>query len=497
MPKRLIQDYLKQPTLKWIASLCFMSCLLHLFYMQNASLLVEEAYYWNYAQHFDWGYLDHPPMVAVLIKFFTAIGGSNELSVRIGSLLCWFIAAFFSFKLSELFTKGSGIYSLLLLTILPYFFTQSIVITPDSPLIACWSATLYYLYHSLVLGKPRSWYKAGLWLGLGMLSKYTICLLALATFVYMMTRPEGRRWFLRKEPYVAAVIAVFVFSPVIYWNAQHEWVSFLFQSQRRFANVTSFNLPRVFALTLLFLTPVGCWSLLQLGLKKPTTLSSKRFLQTFTFVPWCFFAIHSLNHEINFNWLGPLFLAALPWISTVILEKESIWKAWRMSAIILLALYGTIFLLISLNPSEWVQQKLFIKVIAWDKLIKELNLVAQNVEGSARNKPVFLPLDNYPINSEIAFYQKQLQSQGLIKKSYSSSGAHLFNRDSLMYRFWTKNEPTLDRPLILISKEKWRFDDPEVTSRTEDISALSSVWSQGQGMGLKNIPYYYKVVKLK
>lgn len=63
--------------------------------MRHARLLVEEAYYWNYAQHLDWGYLDHPPMVAVLIKACTFLFGTNEFGVRSASLFCWFISAFF------------------------------------------------------------------------------------------------------------------------------------------------------------------------------------------------------------------------------------------------------------------------------------------------------------------------------------------------------------------------------------------------------------------
>ena len=71
------------------------SLILHLLCMSRASLLVEEAYYWNYAQHLDWSYLDHPPMVAVLIKIFTTILGTSEFSVRSASLFCCALPPFF------------------------------------------------------------------------------------------------------------------------------------------------------------------------------------------------------------------------------------------------------------------------------------------------------------------------------------------------------------------------------------------------------------------
>jgi dolichol-phosphate mannosyltransferase len=69
--------------------------LLRLMYLGNIELLKEEAYYWNYAQHLAPGYLDHPPMVALLISFGTLVFGNNELGVRFGAFICWFITALY------------------------------------------------------------------------------------------------------------------------------------------------------------------------------------------------------------------------------------------------------------------------------------------------------------------------------------------------------------------------------------------------------------------
>ena len=98
------------------------SLLIHLVCMISADLLVEEAYYWNYAQHLDFSYLDHPPMVALLIKFSTSIFGTNELGVRITSLICWLLTALFSYKLTRLINRNAAIYAVMLLAILPFFF---------------------------------------------------------------------------------------------------------------------------------------------------------------------------------------------------------------------------------------------------------------------------------------------------------------------------------------------------------------------------------------
>ena len=469
--------------------------------MSQARLLVEEAYYWNYSQHLDWSYLDHPPMVALLIKIFTSLLGTNEFTVRSASLFCWFVSAFFSYKLCELIQYQSGRYALLLLATLPFFFFQSIVITPDVPLLSCWSACLYFLYRSLILKQARCWYGAGLCLGLGLLSKYTICLVALAAFSYVISQASSRFWLRRKEPYLGLLLAFILFTPVLYWNAQHDWASFIFQSSRRFNSTTSLNIHNLAWMVLFFITPLGVWGLGSLAKKNKVCpdLSEhrKKFLQYFTFIPLTFFALFSLNHGVNFNWSGPLFLALLPWLAVLIQNNAYKKCLWFAMSLFLLIVYSGVLLVINFNKSEFIQQKLLIKVIAWDDLIQKLYTVAADQEQKNHLPVIFVPLDNYPINSELAFYQQQLLKKGLISKLYPTSGAHIFNRESLMYRYWSNNENLSGALLILLSKEPWRFDDPGVTKGLSASSELKQVWSLGQGQNLKNIPYYYKIARIK
>lgn len=478
------------------------SLLLHLFCMTKTHLFVEEAYYWNYSQHLDFSYLDHPPMVALLIKLSTTLLGLNEFAVRSANLLCWFVMALFSYKLTELIHRGSGIYSVLLLAILPFFFLQTIIITPDVPLLACWSASLYCLYRALVLQERHYWYWTGLWMGLGMLSKYTIALLGVTTLFYMVTVPAARSIFKRKEPYFCTLIVIVLFTPVIYWNATHAWVSFIFQSTRRFSETASTHIFYLLGLTLFFLTPLGLFSLATLNKKKSVVrewinFETQRFIQMFTLAPLGFFVLFSLNHEIKFNWIGPIFLALTPWIAVLMTHIQKQRKGWFNTAFIILICFSTVLLTICYNPYEKLQQKVFLKLIAWDSLIKELHGVAQEIEMQTHKTPAFVPLDHYPISSELAFYQKKLMEQGGISKPYPVISAHIFGINTLMYKYWAKEEHLTDVPLIIISKELWRFGDQRVTQKIVDVQDLAKVWSTSESQSVKNIPFYYKVVQLK
>ena len=232
----------------------FLTIIIRLAVMSNMDLIAEEAYYWNYANHLDFSYFDHPPMVAYLIKISTILFGTNEIAVRLPGIICWSIASYFIYRLSNEYKAGSGVYALLMLAVLPFFFVQSIIMTPDLPLLAAWAASLYYFHQALVKDNQGAWFKIGISFGLGMLSKYTIILLVPATLIYLLLNKSILKVLRSPSPYIASLIALIIFSPVIYWNAKHDWASFIFQSTRRFNEGFEFSLHEIIGLLILFLT---------------------------------------------------------------------------------------------------------------------------------------------------------------------------------------------------------------------------------------------------
>jgi len=102
------------------------------------------------------------------------------------------------------------------------------VVTPDVPVFLFWSLGVYLFWQLLHTQRVALWYALGLVFGLALLSKYTAVLLAPCVFLYLLLT-EQRRWLLTPHPYLALALGVAVFSPVLIWNSQHDWVSFTFQ----------------------------------------------------------------------------------------------------------------------------------------------------------------------------------------------------------------------------------------------------------------------------
>jgi len=296
--------------------------LLRLVFLGSANLLPEEAYYWNYSQHLDIGYLDHPPMVAWLIWLGTAFFGDNEFGVRIGAYICWLLTATFSFYLARnLFDKATAIACATLVAVVPFYFSTGFLMMPDAPLTAAWAATLFFLERALLGEKRLAWFGAGLSLGLGLLSKYTILLLGPAALLFVLIDPKSRQWLGRKEPYLAAALSVLLFSPVIYWNATHQWMSFAFQGSRRVGGAFQFTLPSLIVSVAVLLTPTG-FIAAAVSLKANASAVRSRtdtkralFILLFTLVPLSVFVLFSLFHDNKPNWTGPLWLAVLPFVA--------------------------------------------------------------------------------------------------------------------------------------------------------------------------------------
>ena len=134
------------PSIRWriaAVGVALYAVLLRFVYMRTLNLIPEEAYYWNYSQHLDFGYLDHPPMIAWLIWLSTHTFGGSEFAVRASALLMWFVTVAFCFQLTRnLYGKTAAFVSILLLSAIPFYFATGFLMMPDAPLLAAWAGAL-------------------------------------------------------------------------------------------------------------------------------------------------------------------------------------------------------------------------------------------------------------------------------------------------------------------------------------------------------------------
>ena len=214
----------RRPDLAMGGLLAFLT-LFRFWYDSRHELLQDEAYYWQWSRHLDWGYYDNTPLMAPVIRLFTAVFGTTELSVRAGATVCALVISIFVYLLAKrLFSPAVAVVSVLLANFIPLFAAGSVIMTQDPVQIAFWAATLYVVHRALTDRPQWSWWLgAGVLAGLAAQAKLNALALLPSVFLYLLLSPSAReRWLRRPEPYVAGLVAFAVFAPFLWWNHTHQ-----------------------------------------------------------------------------------------------------------------------------------------------------------------------------------------------------------------------------------------------------------------------------------
>ena len=202
--------------------------LFHLLYiwLTPFDLAPDEAYYWDWSRNLAFGYYSKPPMVAWVIAFFTRLGGDYPFFVRVGAVLFSLGSSIVIFYLGKaLFNSKVGCWACIIANATPGFAVGSVIMTIDPPMMFFWGLTIFLLHRALSGKEKGYWYMAGVSLGLGLLSKYTIVALVPSLLLYLAFSPTKRFWLKKKEPYLFMLIGLLILSPNLYWNYMNQWPS--------------------------------------------------------------------------------------------------------------------------------------------------------------------------------------------------------------------------------------------------------------------------------
>jgi 4-amino-4-deoxy-L-arabinose transferase-like glycosyltransferase len=269
---------------------------------------VDEAYTAATARILALSTFDHPPLAWWLTHLAASWLGESPLALRTPFLLLFALTSWLMFLLTRrLFGAEAGFYATLTLNLSPALgLTDASWIVPDAPLLPAMLGCAYAL--SRVFFEPGArrvwWLAAGLCAGLAMLSKYHGVLLFAGAGLFVLCSRRQRFWLATPWPYVAGLVALLVFSPVLLWNAENHWVSFLFQGGRS-------GEP-------------------QFSLVKPLALIS---LQSLFLAPWIFFPLAALFFRAL--WRGParekdFFLACLAAAPILLFTLVAFWSSKRV-----------------------------------------------------------------------------------------------------------------------------------------------------------------------
>ncbi len=279
-------------------------------------LTFDEAYYWMWSKHLAGGYYDHPPGVAVVIRLGTMIAGDTELGVRLVSILLALPMSWAVYRTAAILFGGRRVAATatILLNVTLMAAVGTLIVTPDSPLLVASSFVLFFLAKVLETGRGAWWLAVGAAVGAALLSKYTSLFFGPAILVWLVSVPKLRRWLISPWPYLGGLVALAVFSPVILWNADHHWVSFIKQIGR--ARIEDFRpafIAELIPTQIAFATPLvwilGAMGLYALFKRDAGALAARALISAAFWTIVAYFIWHSLHARVEANWFAPVYPA--------------------------------------------------------------------------------------------------------------------------------------------------------------------------------------------
>lgn len=203
---------------------------LHLLLATSLPLIAFETHYALYGLHLDWSYIDHPPMVG-WIQALVQQWSRSDFAMRLAPIALTtasqYLIVLLALRLYPMVSPWLGFVTALLLqgTLIIH---MSIAMAPEAPLLLAGLLVLWFTRNVLEGDRTRDWIGLGLALGLAGLSKYTAITLAISVLLALWS--GGRlRCLLQPRAWLALLLAAALVSPVLIWNALHDWASFRYQ----------------------------------------------------------------------------------------------------------------------------------------------------------------------------------------------------------------------------------------------------------------------------
>lgn len=318
----------------------------------------DEAYFVIWAQHLDFGYYDHPPMVGWFLYLMRYVGNS-EVILRLPSILTSTLIGIGIYRLLKPLdeAKAALIATLFLVSPLNILY---VLITTDTPLILFVFFSVASLFKALQQNKPGWYALSGILFGMAFLSKYFAVLLGLSYLVYLVFSAKSRQ---KTAGFALLFLSALPFALVnIYWNYTHCWDNILFNLYTRNEGAHfSFGTIAIFLATQIYLiTPPLIYFLYKKRAEFKRQFSDDSFrLFLFVFlVPISVFTLLSFKKVIGLHWVlafYPAIYLLLNWL----LDRTTLIKMLKFMAWFSALHLAAILIIVAIPMDTWKHNRLY------------------------------------------------------------------------------------------------------------------------------------------
>ena len=411
-----MKQFLKQHTF-WIGLFIFF--IINIFQAAFLELHFDEAYYWLYSRNLEWGYFDHPPMVAALISAGTKLF-SSYLGVRFFFVLLSTISFILLWDLVKSYRNLPLIYWLMVFSVglwIPYTFYA----VPDGPLFF-FTILFLWLYQKYL--QKRTW---GIVLALAITtagliySKYHGFLLLLFVFL--------SNWKLIKEQKAWALVflTLILLIPHFYWQFENHFPTFRYHLVDSHQSHYKIDVTLNYLLGVILLTgPLLGWLFLYSAFKYKVSGDWERALKFVFAGVFLFFFIVTFGGDIELHWpliaYIPMFILAYAFIVQNERWQKLVKKLGLISFFIFL--FVSIYLIVDAsscpikairNMTGWKQEMTMLKKEAGDRpVVFSESYQKASLYAFYANRPgtTYCLLSGFYKYSQFDFYTTENDIQG-------------------------------------------------------------------------------------
>ena len=381
--------------------------LIRLLVSTTFDLGVDEAHYVLYAKYLDWSYVDHPPLVGWIHALFKYILGSGELSARLSAGILFAGVSFLSYRyiLSFSGSKKIALTGVLALNASFLLNAMSIMLLPDCILLALIFPIMEYTIKVEQRGSVGDFLLLGLFLGIAGLAKYTAILLVPPILIYLIMKKRYDRIF---SPYMvlAGMLAVLMVTPVLWWNIQHDFISFRYQTGH-VLGPSAISLEKCFASLAAqfgayspFFFLIAFYGFIK-GLRHPD--DRIRLALLFGGVMYVFFLYASFYETGLPHWTSVFYLLFIPIGIFCLMESSTPFKRKFLKVSLWFSLIVTLLIYAELSL-KWFSfpdyKSPFRDIVGYESIVKE----ASNVFKANSTVRKGIAANNWTMGSRIMYY---------------------------------------------------------------------------------------------